>query len=1187
MSTQYQNLRDASINTNVGETAVVGGQQYIKVAGAEGSGIEATMQNVNNYYDPNTKLYHYQGQTYDNPAAYSAAVSGESSTTNNTSNTTGSTSSASALQKLADLTYLAQTTGVASSEINAAYEAAGFSSDDYMGVQNYLKENGYNPGENKTFYGNNTAQDIGAKLLYERWQEAPTEEELEEAGLSGMTVINSNAAASQWLTGTLSNMGISADQTMAITGRTVDYSLVEKYAPGNSFWSDKINQFGSYDGATLDMLEWDNLNKELGGDSTGTTDTGGDGTGLTGTGVGGTDGTGGVSGGFTGTGGGSTTVGVNAPSSITTSNVGMTTPGPSGTYTVPAQTFTQNVSDQAADLQQRATQQNYTTPQTVAEKQAAGQDISSFIITQKLYRNPNTGDQIYIAFQGNRPMQTIPAGYIEIDSSGQAINQSTIYNPVTAGGNTFTSANNGAFIQGYEDGTAEVTNNNNLAIDPEKIYGNVSFQDPLTGETVTQTPQEYFQTLGNKVAQATVNPASSVTMPGTAVMAETGYAYNPDGTIKMDEETGQPVIVDLMPGTVIESTAGQAEPLAPIIGKRQAVDSEGNLMYDSQGKPIMVGADPAQVTDVSQAKGPGTPAVYDAEGNLISEAVDTPTAATASVSTATPGIKKELMGGTTTDYAGMAASVEGAVWDSATGTFKVGDQSFTPDEFIAANNINVGNYMTTTGGLDAATLDAPTQTIDAAVMQKQKIDPVTGEPMFTVDAEGNQVPVMEAATSVSGLDAATGTAQTVADVAGEDGLPVRTLDTTEGQSELITGTGVDQTKVGEAFGTGEVQAASVQDELSSLMAQFEGGETPAWAAGAMRKATALMAERGLGASSMAGQAIIQAAMEAALPIAQIDAGNKQQMALFKAEQRSKFLGMEFDQAFQAKVMNAAKVSEIANINFSAEQQIALENSRAAQTMDLANLNNKQALIMAEAAALSQMDMANLNNLQQAQVQNAQNFLQIDMANLANKQSTALFKSQSITNAMLSDTAQINANEQFNATSENQMTQFSANLSAQVSQFNAAQQNAINQSNAEMANAVLEFNAALQNQREMFNAQNYLVVAQANAKWRQDINTANTAAQNVANLTYAKEVNGLTQKALDDYWQKERDIMSYAFAQSESASDRALKILLGEQSLEGIRMKLEMDENAAKSEWWSDLLFGDTSFADIFKLSTPT
>ena len=55
--------------------------------------------------------------------------------------------------------------------------------------------------------------------------------------------------------------------------------------------------------------------------------------------------------------------------------------------------------------------------------------------------------------------------------------------------------------------------------------------------------------------------------------------------------------------------------------------------------------------------------------------------------------------------------------------------------------------------------------------------------------------------------------------------------------------------------------ATVQGQLETLMQQFEGGATPAWAAGAMRAATATMAARGLGASSLAGQAIVQAAME--------------------------------------------------------------------------------------------------------------------------------------------------------------------------------------------------------------------------------------------------------------------------------------------------------------------------------------
>ncbi len=199
-----------------------------------------------------------------------------------------------------------------------------------------------------------------------------------------------------------------------------------------------------------------------------------------------------------------------------------------------------------------------------------------------------------------------------------------------------------------------------------------------------------------------------------------------------------------------------------------------------------------------------------------------------------------------------------------------------------------------------------------------------------------------------------------------------------------------------------------------------------------------MQQRGLGASSIAGQALVQAAMESALPIAQVDAStfakfeaqnlsNRQARAMLAAEQRATFIGQEFDQAFQARVQNASKISDVANQNFTAEQSIALENSRAANTMNLANLNNKQALVMAEAAALSDLDMANLNNRQQAAVQNAQNFLQMDMANLSNRQQTELFTAQQRIPSLFTDQAAENAARQFNATSQNQTDQFFANL----------------------------------------------------------------------------------------------------------------------------------------------------------------
>ena len=368
------------------------------------------------------------------------------------------------------------------------------------------------------------------------------------------------------------------------------------------------------------------------------------------------------------------------------------------------------------------------------------------------------------------------------------------------------------------------------------------------------------------------------------------------------------------------------------------------------------------------------------------------------------------------------------------------------------------------------------------------------------------------------------------------------------QDQLIDGSAVKQGQVDATLAKGE--AALVQDEMADLMQDFQGGNTPVWAAGAMRAANAAMAARGLSSSSMAGMAITQAAMEAALPIAQMDASNKQEMALVKAEQRAKFMGMEFDQNFQTKVKNAARISEIANINFSAEQQVALENARMAQTVDLANLSNRQAKVMADAATMTQIDMANLNNRQQAAVQNAQAFLTMDMANLDNNQQMTMFKSQETANSILSDTAAENAARQFNATSQAQTDQFFAALGSQVQRFNSEQQNAMARFNAGETNALAQFNAAQENARDRFNAQNHLVVAQANAQWAQNITTAKNAAANQANRDAAMAANNLTMTAYNNTVQRERDLLAWAWQSGENARERDKAIAVATISASG-------------------------------------
>ena len=473
----------------------------------------------------------------------------------------------------------------------------------------------------------------------------------------------------------------------------------------------------------------------------------------------------------------------------------------------------------------------------------------------------------------------------------------------------------------------------------------------------------------------------------------------------------------------------------------------------------------------------------------------------------------------------------------------------------------MGQYVqpqvgTLTGGVSVPTTTAgvaqasPIQEKAATTMEAAQAAPAVGAALEatqaaqgTVDPRAQVTAAQQTASSVGNLEAAQGNAILI------DNPVQRSIQ----DGELITGAADAQTAA--AF-TEQIQAAeatpttqaTVQGQLEQLTANFDASNPPAWAAGAMRNATAKMAQRGIGASSIAGQAIVQATIESALPIAQADAttiaqfeaqnlSNRQQRAMLAAQQRAEFIGQEFDQAFQSRVQNAATISDVANMNFTAEQQVQLENSRLANTMNLNNLSNRQAMVIAEASALANMDLSNLNNQQQAAVQNAQAFLNMDMANLSNQQQTEMFAAAQRVQSLFTDQAATNAARQFNASSQNQVDQFFASLANQTQQFNASQVNAQEQFNAGQRNTLQRFNAELNNQRDQFNAQNQLVIAQSNAQWRREIATADTAAVNRANELNATAVLDISKTAYDNLWQYYADTMEWAWTSAENEMNR--------------------------------------------------
>jgi len=221
--------------------------------------------------------------------------------------------------------------------------------------------------------------------------------------------------------------------------------------------------------------------------------------------------------------------------------------------------------------------------------------------------------------------------------------------------------------------------------------------------------------------------------------------------------------------------------------------------------------------------------------------------------------------------------------------------------------------------------------------------------------------------------------------------------------------------------------ATVQGQLENLMKQFEGTEPPPWAAGALRNAQALMAQRGLGASSMAAGAATQAAMESAIAIAAQD---------------------------------AATFSQFEMQNLNNRQQARLVNAQAFLQMDLANLDAEQQMAMFKSQSIIQSLFTD-----QAAENASRQF------NATSQAQTDQFFASLKTQVQQFNAAQFNAMEQFKAGQQDSISMFNRQMNDAAEQFNAANRLVIDQSNAEWRRAVTTANNATINEANRIDAMN--------------------------------------------------------------------------------------------------------------------
>ena len=314
--------------------------------------------------------------------------------------------------------------------------------------------------------------------------------------------------------------------------------------------------------------------------------------------------------------------------------------------------------------------------------------------------------------------------------------------------------------------------------------------------------------------------------------------------------------------------------------------------------------------------------------------------------------------------------------------------------------------------------------------------------------------------------------------------------------------------------TGELdERATIKYQMEALMTAFEEGKPPpAWAAPAIRSAGAIMAQRGLGRSSMAAAAITQAALESGI-------------------------------------------------------QIAKEDANKYAAIQLTNLNNRQQAALQNAATFAAMDRANLDARMTAAVNNAKNFLSMDLTNLSNKQKLKEIDLQLLYQKIFKDSAAENAARQFNAKSQAQTDQFFAELEVQVDNSNKNRMASMEQFNADQKNAAIRYYDKLNDSRDKFDSNMEVQIAQSNVSWRRAINTANTDRQNEENRLNALNLLGIQQSAMDKLWQRYRDEASWLVQQSENKAQRAHQVALYAQDNE---FKKEIYDDTSKDAFYSQI-----------------
>ena len=308
--------------------------------------------------------------------------------------------------------------------------------------------------------------------------------------------------------------------------------------------------------------------------------------------------------------------------------------------------------------------------------------------------------------------------------------------------------------------------------------------------------------------------------------------------------------------------------------------------------------------------------------------------------------------------------------------------------------------------------------------------------------------------------------------------------------------------------------ALVSSQMESLLAGMEDGKTPAWARPAVAAIEQKLAARGLSASTVGRDALFNAIIQSALPMAQSNAQALQQRAAQNLSNEQQANLTQSTQDMQRRMANLANRQTAEGQTAQYAQQMSVLQSQFTQQGVMAEMQVANEFLARNAGFQQQMNLANLSNDQQMRLANLSALNQADSQNLTAAQQTELanLNTRMQTNLLQANLAQQMGVAQLNVDQQRAVQNAAMTARVDLTKFNADQQTALANSKFMQSMSMADFNAEQQAAMQNATMMAQMDLAAADQRTKLAITNAQSFLQmDMANLSNSQQATILDQQ----------------------------------------------------------------------------